>query len=328
MRALANLVTDRVVGLPLVVVLLTDRCNSRCATCDYWKNGADALSVERARALAVDFGRLGVREVAISGGEPLAHPDWMALIDILGAGRRVSLLTNGLLVERFIDRLAPRLASAYVSVDSADPATYASIRGVDGLAAVCAGVRALRDRSVPVTLRCTVQRANAAEIGAIAKLAADLDARLSLLAVDTVNAHAFARSSGWNADLAPSSADLAAWDARVADLDDRQAGAIEGGRAAVTRLGAWFRAIAAGVDPIAPRCNAPRVSVVIGPDGALKPCYFLPSVERYGDHADLRTALNTVAFREVRRAQSAGEKRECATCVCALYRGPRALIAD
>ena len=47
--------------LPLVTLVLTDRCNSRCITCDYWRNGRDNLSLQTLRPLLPELEQLGTR---------------------------------------------------------------------------------------------------------------------------------------------------------------------------------------------------------------------------------------------------------------------------
>src|SRR5438105_4422035 len=68
--------TNRTYVLPLVIFFPTSRCNSRCISCDWWKqNGADDLSLEEIRALARALRPLGTRVVVFSGGEPLLRPE-------------------------------------------------------------------------------------------------------------------------------------------------------------------------------------------------------------------------------------------------------------
>ena len=38
-------------ALPLVTLYLTDRCNSRCITCDYWRHGRTNLTLEALRSM-------------------------------------------------------------------------------------------------------------------------------------------------------------------------------------------------------------------------------------------------------------------------------------
>src|SRR6187200_2012763 len=84
-------------SLPLVAFYLTERCNSRCITCDYWRNGKRDASLESVRAVLPDLRRLGTRVALLSGGEPLINREWSAIAAALrDNGQRPWLLTSGL----------------------------------------------------------------------------------------------------------------------------------------------------------------------------------------------------------------------------------------
>src|SRR5215470_14557854 len=96
-RLAVNLAGDRLAALPLAVLYVTDRCNSRCITCDYWQYGQTNMPVTLARRLAPELRALGTQVVLLSGGEPLVHPHWAEVARTLRAeGLRLWLLTAGL----------------------------------------------------------------------------------------------------------------------------------------------------------------------------------------------------------------------------------------
>src|SRR3954471_14685532 len=83
--------------LPLVTFYLTERCNSRCVSCDYWRHGRRDASLDSVRQVLPDLARLGTRVALLSGGEPLLNPEWQAIAALLRAGgARPWLLTSGL----------------------------------------------------------------------------------------------------------------------------------------------------------------------------------------------------------------------------------------
>ena len=69
--------------LPLVTLYLTERCNSRCVTCDYWRHGRIDMNLASIARLLPSLEQLGTRLVVLSGGEPLLHPDWAAIARLL-----------------------------------------------------------------------------------------------------------------------------------------------------------------------------------------------------------------------------------------------------
>ena len=83
--------------LPLVTLYLSERCNSRCITCDYWRHGVADMGLDSVRRLLPDLARLHTEVALISGGEPLLNPEWPQIADLLRAqGLRLWLLTSGL----------------------------------------------------------------------------------------------------------------------------------------------------------------------------------------------------------------------------------------
>src|SRR3989304_8883817 len=103
--SVVNLLGGPLHSLPLGIVYLTDRCNSKCVTCDYWRYGQTFLSEDRARALAAEFDRLDTRTVLLSGGEPLLHPHWAERARILAGGRRKRWLSPARLAFQKVARL-------------------------------------------------------------------------------------------------------------------------------------------------------------------------------------------------------------------------------
>jgi len=181
--------------LPLVTLYLTERCNSRCVTCDYWRTGRDHLSLAKLEALLPGFERLGTRVALLSGGEPLLNPEWRAITHALrAAGIERWLLTSGLSLAKHAAEVAASFDAVTVSLDGASAATYHAIRGLDAFDVVCDGIRAVERAGLAPGLRVTVQRSNYREMPALVRLARELGAReISFLAVDVGSPHAFGR---------------------------------------------------------------------------------------------------------------------------------------
>ena len=331
LRATANLLGDRLFALPVAIVYLTDKCNSRCASCDYWRYGQRHMSLDLARRLAGELPRSGARYVLLSGGEPLLHPQWDAIAAAFKrAGMRVALATSGILLPKHAARVATFVDELYVSLDGATPETYRSIRGVDGLGLVEQGTRALAGQ-LPITFRTTVQRGNYRQLPDLIRLTRSWGAtHHSFLAVDVSTHAAFARRKDFDASLAPGAGDLAEFD-RVLDEVEREfaaefaSGYIVESPAKLRRLRQYFAALL-GLDSFPHvRCNAPRFSAVVETDGALKPCYFLPPAGAL-DGAPLLGSLNAPEAIDLRRQQRLGRREECGRCVCYAYRDARDLL--
>jgi hypothetical protein len=75
--------------LPLVTLYLTERCNSRCVTCDYWRYGRADMSFDAIKRMLPSLERLGTQVALLSGGEPLLNPDWAPIAELLRADIRL-----------------------------------------------------------------------------------------------------------------------------------------------------------------------------------------------------------------------------------------------
>ena len=331
-RLALNLAGDRLAALPLAILYVTDRCNSRCITCDYWQYGQTNLPIAQARRLAPELRALGTRVVLLSGGEPLLHPHWDEVAGALrDAGLRLWLLTAGLSLARHAARVSELCERVTVSLDGATPETYRAIRGVDGFDAVCKGISAVVARGRPVTLRCTVQRGNYRELPALVRLARELGvAQVSFLAVDVSTHVAFARAEDYERSMALGPVDLPAFAGVLDELEcefspEFAAGFIAERPAKLRRLHQYFAALL-GQGSFPPvRCNAPRFSTVIGADGHLQPCYFIDGASKL-DGQPLAEALNTPSLMALRRDIRSGRRAECVKCVCSMYRSPKDLV--
>jgi hypothetical protein len=96
--------------------------------------------------------------------------------------------------------------------------------------------------------------------------------------------------------------------------------------AKLRRLHSYFAALLGQTEFPPVPCNAPRFSAVIGADGHLQPCYFIPGAGRLNGQG-LAAALNTPESVALRRDIRQGKRAECKTCVCSMKRGARALLA-
>ncbi|RMF78596.1 MAG: radical SAM protein [Chloroflexi bacterium] len=350
-KHLLNLAGDRLHTLPILVLYITDGCNSRCVTCDIWRNPRLNMSRKTVEQITASIDDLNIRWVLLSGGEAMQHPHWPEIARrFRERGVYTMLLTNGLLLKKQIDDVLATVDEVIVSLDGGTAETYEAIRGVDAFDLVVEGMRLVREGGLPVLTRTTVQRANYHEIPQIIEVCRSVDINhVSFLTVDVSNPHAFGprfeqdvripmvASMGPGAppehgppadaltpdDVARLRTILDDVEVRFADefANGRMAESIEKLRGMLT----YFGAINGTCDFDPPRCNAPRISTVIEVDGTLRPCYFLPTWGKLNDRT-LREAINDADAQALRRAQRLGQRHECVSCVCPLYKGPRSLL--
>jgi len=319
--------------LPLVTLYLTERCNSRCVTCDYWRHGRVDMNLEAVRRLLPSLAHLETRVALLSGGEPLLNPEWERIAQTLReAGLKVWLLTSGLSLAKHARRAAQVFDAITVSLDGTDRPTYQAIRGLDALDNVCDGIRAAAGHGVAPGVRVTLQRANFRQLPAFVTLAKELGARqVSFLAVDVANPHAFGRTEGFSSDLALRPEELPEMDDLLSAMEreyaeDFRSGFIAENPAKLRRIRQYFGALHGQAAYPLVRCNAPEFSAVVGASGHVQPCFFIsgPAEARLPGEvssiADLSLTLNGERMRALRGSIRAGARAECRTCVCSMWR--------
>jgi cyclic pyranopterin phosphate synthase len=133
-------------------VSVTDRCNFRCQYCMPaeglpWLERAEILSFEEIERLVRLLVRMGVRDVRLTGGEPLVRRDFCVLVSMLAAIEDLgdlSLTTNGYLLERHADGLvAAGIDRVNVSIDSLQRDRFFEITRRDALSHVLRGLDAI-----------------------------------------------------------------------------------------------------------------------------------------------------------------------------------------
>ncbi len=307
--------TGEVRALRVLVLEVTRGCQSRCMSCDFrGPAGGEALTPARCGELTAAAVSMGCGEVILTGGEPLLRSDIAEILRrIRLAGASICLLTNGLALSRHAALVARWCRAVVVSLDGHTPEAYRRIRGVDGLAAVSAGVAALRALTpgMPITARVTVTADNAGSLQAIGELAVGLGLTgISYLAADTDSDDAFGRSGPQSARP---TLDVPALRAELAGLRDAlPPGFLTDSPAAIDRIWQKYAADAGERAHRPPRCDAPYTSVVVGSDLSLRPCFFLPPAASAA--AGLRSGLADLT--PVLAGLDIENNPTCARCVC------------
>jgi MoaA/NifB/PqqE/SkfB family radical SAM enzyme len=321
--------------VPLVTLYLSERCNSRCITCDYWRYGSGDMSLEAVRRVLPSLARLRTEVVLLSGGEPLLNPEWAAIASTLRAnGQQLWLLTSGLSLAKHARRAARLFEIITVSLDGTCGPTYAAIRGLDAFEKVCQGISAAVAAGARVSVRVTVQRANYRELPDFISLSRRLGAsQVSFLPVDVANPHAFARREPLLPELALRAADLPVFGQLLRALerehaDDFRSGFIAESPQKLWRMHQYFSAVC-GLGAYPPvRCNAPEFSAVVGARGTVSPCFFISGPRATAPLQDLERELNGAPLIDLRRRIRAGARPECARCVCSMWRDPPAQVGS
>ena len=323
--------TNRTFALPVVIFFPTSRCNSRCVSCDWWRtSGEDDMTLPEIGRLASELPGLRTRIVLFSGGEPLLRPEVFEIAaQFRSVGMELHLLTSGVLLERFAEKVARHFSRVIVSLDAHDEEAYRRIRGVAALLAVERGVARLRALapSLPVSARSTLHRLNFRDLPRLVEHARAMSVdSISFLAAD-VGSSAFGRAGGTaprplalTRDEIVEFADVV--ERTLADReDDFTSGFVSESPAKLRRLPQYYAALA-GLAPFPPTtCNAPYMSVVIEADGRVRPCFFHEPVGTIR-HGSLRAVVDG-NLRAFRAALDMSANAVCERCVCSMKAGWR-----
>jgi len=165
---------------------LTEGCNLACRHCwlspkfDPSGNRYPTLSVELFKAAIQEAKPLGLTNVKLTGGEPLLHPQFKTLLEIIrNEDLALTIETNGILctpeIADEICKVPERFVS--VSIDGADAATHDWIRGVQGsFEQAKIAVQNLIMAGTSPQVIMSVMRCNADQVDEVVRLAKDLGA--------------------------------------------------------------------------------------------------------------------------------------------------------
>lgn len=317
-------------SLPVLVLMVHSRCNCRCVMCDIWKT-ADTreLRLSDLEPHIASIRRLGVEWVVFSGGEPLMNPGLFGLARALRKlNIRLTLLTTGLLLGKYAAEIAVLFDEVIVSLDG-PRSIHDGIRRVprafDLMAEGITRLKAL-DPSLPIRARTTVQKSNFLHLRATVTAAHDLGLdSISFLAAD-VTSTAFNRDLVWpverQSQVALSASEIDALEVELAQMaehfrSDIESGFIVESPSKLHRIVRHFRAQISLEAAISPICNAPWTSAVVESDGAVRPCFFHPSIGNINEFP-LEQVLNSPTALEFRENLDIDSNPTCRRCVCSL----------
>jgi MoaA/NifB/PqqE/SkfB family radical SAM enzyme len=163
-------------------VKLTENCQAKCISCDYWKTRwQDGLNSERAIDLVNQIAAAGIRSLRFTGGEPLLRKDMFHVLQQADTSKfkRIILQTNGLLLKKLHKEInASPITNISVSVDGLKD-TNDHIRGIRGYFDLAMeGIKLLRNKEVSIAI--TLNKISAAELGTLADIARSIGAGIDL----------------------------------------------------------------------------------------------------------------------------------------------------
>jgi pyrroloquinoline quinone biosynthesis protein E len=251
---------------------ITHRCPLQCPYCsnplELEAPSAELTAPEWARVFE-EAAALGVLQVHVSGGEPLARPD---CVEIVSAAREQGLYVNlitaavTLTPERADALLAAGVEHVQISLQDAEAAGCARITGSNrAFARKIEAAHLVVGRDLPLTLNAVVHRLNLDRVGAMIEIAREVGAgRIEI---------AHTQYYGWalrnRSALMPTRAQVERASEVVEEARERLAG-----RLAIDYVAPDYHA----VRPKACMGGWGREILVVAPDGAVLPCHAAATV--------------------------------------------------
>jgi MoaA/NifB/PqqE/SkfB family radical SAM enzyme len=290
--------------------------------CDIWKANSEKreLATEEIERHLGSFKKLNVREVVLSGGEPLMHDNlWKLCTMLRSRGIKVTLLSTGLLLKRYASEVLKNVDEVIVSLDGSKD-VHNRIRNIpQAFEKLAEGVHAIQ--GVRVTGRCVLQSLNYRDFGNIIEAAKGIGLQqVSFLAADV-------SSAAFNHKGPAEGVALRLPEAKeFQQIIESSFGRFEGDYISkfiaespekMRKLAKYYLAMAGEGSFEASACNAPWVSAVLESDGRLMPCFFHNA---YGNVSgkNFEQVLNSVEAIEFRRNLKVEKNEVCRKCVCSL----------
>lgn len=172
-----------------LTLAVTGRCDLSCAHCLVEAGprlGPPHVPAETLLRIVAEAAALGVRELRLTGGEPLLHPRWEDLVRRCCRApglETVVLQTNAAALAdadaRALRRAGGGRLALQVSLDGASPATHDAVRGPGAFARTLRGLESLRAHGLAAatSLAFTEMRHNIADLPALLELVERLGLR-------------------------------------------------------------------------------------------------------------------------------------------------------
>ena len=303
--------------------------------CDIWKDNHNLkqLTVDDIKDLLETFRKFDTKQVLMSGGEALLHPNFFRFCEILKKGSiNITLLSTGITLKKHAAQLIEWVHDIIVSLDG-DETTHNDIRNIPGAYnKLKEGVRTIKSMRTGfrITGRSVIHRLNFLKWPEIIESAKEIGLdQISFLPAD-VSSHAFNREVLWSDakqhEILLDKEDLPELKNVIEFLlnnnrKDFETKFIAESMEKIQKIYDYYAAFY-GLNPYPyKKCNAPWVSTVIEADGTVRPCFFHQSFGNIHDNT-LDEILNSKGAIEFRKELNIDNNDICKKCVCYLNLHP------
>lgn len=158
-----------------LLIEITDRCNLSCKHCYQGESKTNDLELSKFDRVVNEFEEMGGLRLIVSGGEPLLHPQFGEINQLMRERAfRSILLTNGILIdEDFASN--NNFNEVQVSLDGTEEG-HDYLRGRGSFVKTTEALKLLQEKDIPISIASMVHAKNLDEFANLAKLVSDLDA--------------------------------------------------------------------------------------------------------------------------------------------------------
>lgn len=330
----------RIGKLPLIMLALTSRCNSRCSSCSYWKSKPVDFPRELVPPLIEDLTAFSCRSIGFTGGEPLLHPQFPDIFEAFSNMPQSTLfiMSNGTTLEKLNEKQLAKITEIFISLDGNSALLHNHIRGVDCYSKMIQGIEYVREiqPDLVITARCTIQKENWRYLRDITELAKESSfSAISFVAVDSFS-QAYGREylpgDETKSSIAANSfshEECTALKTAIPYIISELIPYIKSGfiRETSKKLNEILSFLAADenktrISP--PACNSPYFSVFISEQGSVAPCFFRPAVASLHEKR-LTEILGEATYYDIARIDGTVCREFCTKCTCSFFSGPHLL---
>ncbi len=314
-------------------------CNCRCVMCDIWKGNHNVKQLEESdiSKMLDSFRKLNTKEIVMSGGEALMHPNFFRFCGIIKTRKiKITLLSTGLLLKKYASEILANVDEVIVSLDGSRD-IHDKIRNIpNAFEKLKEGVQELKELNPEfrVTARSVIQKENYLDFPNIVDAAKDIGLdQISFLTAD-VTTDAFNRAELWE-EKKVSEIKLSIEEVKklkeiiesliISHSVDFERKFIAESPDKIRRFYNYYAAFYGLSDFPKISCNAPWVSTVIEADGTVRPCFFHKKIGNIHEN-DLMEILNSDESILFRKNLDMNTDSICKKCVCYLKLSPLAKI--
>ena len=148
---------------------ITDRCNLRCQHCYIGDSRHQGLPFERIEQVLKEFEDIQGLRLLLSGGEPLTHPQFWKINEVLkGYAFRSVLLSNGTLITKKVAQQL-QVHEVQISLDGMREG-HESLRGKGTFKKALKAINHLQEANIRVSIATMVHQRNLKEFDELASL--------------------------------------------------------------------------------------------------------------------------------------------------------------